>query len=186
MKKLTILSLVFLFSFSLVFGQTEKKDKEKIKEDKKELRTERVTLRKLEGTDVSVLAKDNFFADFGSVPDVKWKRIGLFDEAEFKKDGKEMKAFYDFDSNLVGTTHFVTFADIPAEGQKEIKKEYKEWSIGPVVFFDDNEANESDMLLYGVQFTGEDNYFVELTKGTSKIVLQINSSGDVFFFKELL
>jgi hypothetical protein len=29
------------------------------------------------------------------------------------------------------------------------------------------------MVLYGIQFDDEDNYFVELTKGTSKIVLKI-------------
>lgn len=185
MKKLAILSTVFLFSVTMVFGQTEKKVKEEIKETKRELKTEKEALRKLEGTDVSVLSKDNFYADFGDVPDVIWKKDGLYDVAEFTKDGKILKAFYDFDSNLVGTTHYVTFAEVPESGQQEIKKEYEDYEIGPVVFFDDNEVNETDMLLYGMQFADEDNYFVELTKGTEKIVLQVNGHGEVFFFKEL-
>lgn len=186
MKKLTILLLAFLLSVPFVFGQNVKEDKEKTKEAKKELKTDRVALRKLEGSMVSNLAKENFIADFGDMKNVKWKRDGLFDQATFtKKDGKVYSAFYDFDSNLVGTTHDVTFAEIPAIGQKEIKKEYKDYKIGPAIFFDDNDANESDMLLYGVQFADEDNYFVELTKGTKKIILQILSSGEVFFFKEM-
>lgn len=135
---------------------------------------------------MSEIAKSKYYADFGNVPDVKWKRVGTFDEAAFTKDGKEMKAFYDIDGKLVGTTTIKTFADVPAKGQKEIEAKYKDYSIGQqVVFFDDNEANETDMILYGVQFDDEDNYFVELTKGTKKIILQVNSEGEVFFFKQL-
>ncbi len=185
MKKLAFLTLTLLFSVSLVFGQTEKKDERKIKETRKELKADRVALRKLEGTEVSASSKENFSADFHNVSNVKWKRNGPFDEASFTQDGKNFKAFYDFDSKLVGTTHFVTFADVPANGQKEIKKEYKDYSIGSVVFFKDNEINDSDMFLYGVQFDDEDNYFVEMTKGTKKIILQVISSGEIFLFKEL-
>ena len=74
---------------------------------------------------------------------------------------------------------------MPAGGQKEIKKKYKDYSIGKVIFFDDNEFNEMDMLLYGLQFDDADNYFVELAKGTSKIMVKVNAAGDVSFFKQL-
>lgn len=185
MKKLTILLLTFLFSVAFVFGQAEKGNNASIKESKKEQKTERVALRKLDGADVSSLAKDSFFADFGNIPNVKWKRVGPFDEAAFTKNGKALTAFYDFNAKLVGTTQDVTFADVPASGQKEIQKQYKGYTIGPVVFFDDVEANEGDMLLFGSQFAGEDNYFVELAKGTDKVLVQVNSDGNVFFFKQL-
>ena len=179
MKKLGISIAVFLFAFTLVQGQT------KNTETKKEQKAGRIALKKLEGTNVSVMSKDNFAKDFGNLPNVQWKRVNTYDEATFMKDGKEMKAFYDFDSKLVGTTTHVTFADVPAKGQKEIKKQYKDYTVESVVFFDDNEANETDMILYGVQFDDSDNYFVELAKGTNKIILQVNSSGEVFFFKQL-
>ena len=100
MKKLSILSFALLLSVSLVFGQTEKKEKEKIKEtkellkkEKKELKTKKEALKKLEGSDVSYMAKENFITDFGNVSDVKWKRDGVYDEAIFTKDGKEMRGF---------------------------------------------------------------------------------------------
>ena len=179
MKKLGISIAVFLFAFTLVQGQT------KNTETKKEQKAGRIALKKLEGTNVSVMSKDNFAKDFGNLPNVQWKRVNTYDEATFMKDGKEMKAFYDFDSKLVGTTTHVTFADVPAKGQKEIKKQYKDYTVESVVFFDDNEANETDMILYGVQFDDSDNYFVELAKGTNKIILQVNSSGEVFLFKQL-
>ena len=41
------------------------------------------------------------------------------------------------------------------------------------------------MVMYGIQFDDSDNYFVELTKGTGKIVLRVNPGGTVFFFKKL-
>lgn len=180
MKKLAIVSLVFLFVMSLVQGQT------KAPENKKEQKAERVALKKLEGTNVSEISKDNFSKDFGNLPNVRWQRVDTYDEAAFTdKDNHQMKAFYDYDGKLVGTTQHKTFADVPVKGQKEIKKVYKDYTIGDVIFFDDNEANSTDMLLYGIQFDDEDNYFVELTKGTKKIVVHVNMEGSVFFFKDL-
>ncbi len=194
-----ILSMAFFFSIALAFGQNEKKVKELIKETKKEikegtgdvktekkdLKAEKKELRRLEGTNVSSMAKDNFYADFGNVPDVKWKRVDFYDEATFMKDGKEMKAFYDFDSQLVGTTKSVTFADLPKNAQTEITKEYADYDIGPIFFFDNNEANEGLVLLYGIESESQDNYFVELIKGAKKVVLQVLDSGEVFFHENL-
>jgi hypothetical protein len=97
-----------------------------------------------------------------------------------------MKTFYDIDGILVGTTQIKTFGDVPVKGQQAIKKNYKDYTIGQVVFYDDNEANDTDMKLYGMQFDDKDNYFVELLKGTNKIVVQVNTEGDVFFFKDLI
>ena len=131
------------------------------------------------------MAKDNFFADFGDVPNVKWKRVDLYDEATFMKEGKEMKAFYDFDSKLVGTTKSMTFADLPKNAQMEIKKDYADYEIGSVFFFDNNEANDGLVLLYGIESESQNNYFVELTKGTKKAILQVLDSGEVFFHENL-
>jgi hypothetical protein len=96
-----------------------------------------------------------------------------------------LTAFYDVDGKLVGTTQYVTFASIPPKGQEEIKKHYKDYTIGKVVFFDDNEANESDMVLWESQFDDENNYFAELTKGNKTIIVRIDSNGALSFFKEL-
>jgi hypothetical protein len=190
MKKLVVLSIsvFFVLVFFQLPAQVVNKDviKTEIKGAKKEIKTERKELRKLEGgSAVSNQTKSAFFADFGNVPDVKWKRAVYLDEAVFTKDGKELKAYYDFYSKLVGTTSIKTFADIPLNAQKEIKSKYKDYTIGVVVFFDDNEANETDMLLWNTQFSDADNYFVELSKDKKNIVLQVNVEGEVFFFKEL-
>jgi hypothetical protein len=165
-----------------VQSQAQETKKEVRKEAKKNARK---ALRKLERNEVSTISKNSFYADFGNVPDVKWTKAEYLDEARFTKDGKQLTAFYDYDGKLVGTTQVKTFADLPPKGQSEIKKRYKDYTIGPVIFFDDNEFNDSDMLLYGLQFQDEDNYFVELTKGNSKEVVRVDTMGAVYFFKQL-
>jgi hypothetical protein len=179
MKKLVIVSFVFLFVISLAQGQTKKE------ETKKEQKTERIALKKLEGNNVSTMAKESFQSDFGNVQNVQWKRNGTFDEAMFTKDGKEMTAFYDIEGKLVGTTKKANWSDLPAKGQQEIKTLYKDYTAGPVIYFDDNEANTTDMVMYGTQFDDSDTYLVELVKGTKKIVVQVDKQGLVSFFKQL-
>jgi hypothetical protein len=186
MKKIVILSMAFLFCLLSAQGQTLKADKEKVKEDKKEVKADRVALKKLEGTMVSVQSKNAFNEDFSGATNVTSKRLDVFDEFLFtNKNGKQEMAYYDIDSKLVGTTQTRQFSDLSPKVQEQIKKDYKDYTIGPVIFFNDNETNTTDMMIYGKQFEDSDNYFVELTKGAKKIIVQVDSEGLVFFFTEL-
>lgn len=193
MKKLLILSAAtVLFSYATQ-AQTEissiKQDEKKLTKEERMLKHERKEekkeLRKLKGSEASFQAKQAFISDFGNIPVSKWERSDNFDEATFTKDGKLMRAFYDADAKLVGTTSHKLFTDIPANAQKYINAKYPGYTKGTVVFFDDNEFNETDMMMYGNQFDDADNYFVELQKGNTKIVLRVNMVGDVSYFTEL-
>jgi len=185
MKKLAILSMTVLLSFGVNHIQAQVNGPEQANVSKKELKSERKALRKLEGSYVSQFAKNNFYTDFGNIPNVQWRRDLNFDVASFSENGQKMEAFYDSDANLVGTTTIKTFADLPANAQSEIKSKYKDYSIGQVLFFDDNEWNETDMILYGSQFNDADNYFVELSKGNDKIVVRVDVPGYVYYFTKL-
>ena len=185
MKKLAISAISFFIMLSVVQAQTKKDEKTQIKENKQELKSERVALKKLEGTKVSEIAQKNFKIDYGNIQNVQWKRNGTFDEAAFRKDGKLMTAFYDIQGKLVGSTQAATFSELPARAQQDIKTKYKDYTVGPIVFFDDNEANDTDMILYGVQFDDQDTWLLELTKASRKIVVQVDKQGSVSFFKEL-
>ena len=100
-------------------------------------------------------------------------------------DGKDYKAFYDYDSHLVGTTTPVMVKDLPAKAANEIRKKYDGYTIEKVLEFHDNDANITDMLLYGTQFEDADNYFAELSNGKDIIVLKIGMNGSLYFFKKL-
>lgn len=186
MKKIILFVAAFL-AVTATQAQTQQEvaARKDINHLKKEERAERKTLRKLEGHDVSVQSKDQFSVDFGNIPNVHWKRSGYFDEAVFTQKGVKEKAYYDFNSTLVGTVIPKTFSDLPKSAQDHIRKEYKNYKIDRVILFDDNESNESDMILYGTQFDDADNYFVELSTPGKNLILMVSTDGNVSFFKEM-
>ena len=193
MKKVLVLSVTAVILTATVNAQTSaallkkeiKSDKKAESLVKKEKRSEEKELRKLEGKEVSYRAKQAFYSDFGNIPVTEWERTVNYDKATFTKDGQVMKAFYDADAKLVGTISDKTFEDLPANAQKYINEKYKDYSKGSVILFDDNEVNETDMIMYGQQFEDADNYFVEMKKDNKTIILQANMEGDVTFFKQL-
>ena len=192
MKKFLFFSAATLMITVSVNAQTPATLQSEIKIDnkvehniKKEKKEDRKELRKLKGAEVSYQSKQAFLTDFGNVPGTEWSRLDNFDEATFTKDGQTKSAFYDFDSKLVGTTQNKTYADIPAKAQQNIMKYYKGYTPVDVLLFDDNELNETDMILYGNQFADKDSYFVELTNGPKKIVVQVSMDGEVGYFTRL-
>lgn len=142
----------------------------------------RQALRILKGSEVSFFSKQQFYQDFGNVPVSNWERNANFDEATFKQNGKTYTAFYDDNSQLVGTTSEKAFTDLPMKAQEYINKKYDGYKVTDVLFYNDNELNETDMVLYNIQFDDIDSYFVELKKDNKSIVLQVSPKGDVDFF----
>ena len=190
MKKLLILTTAALITTAAVTAQTSdavvKSDIRNSKKQEHAIKKEdRKALRILKGTEVSYQAKAHFATDFNGIAATKWVRSTNFDEATFVKHGKTMTAYYDEQANLVGTTSDKAFTDIPVKAQQYIKKKYAGYKVNGVVFYDDNEANETDMVLYNQQFDDEDSYMVELQNAKETIVLHVNMGGDVGFFTKV-
>lgn len=189
MKKLIVLSatLMLLLAFTQVNANTGKEAKlrSEIKTNREDLRKERKERREMNENMVSDLSKDNFYSDFGNVGNVRWTRENYYDVATFMQNGQKERAFYDDQSNLIGTTSTKTFADLPKLAQKTIKKEYKNYRIGDIIYFKDNEDNDTNMVLWDTQFEDSDNYFVELRSAQHHIIVQVDPEGEVFFFKDL-
>lgn len=150
---------------------------------------ERKEIRQLEGREVSSLSKNNFASDFRDATNATWTHGKYFDEVTFTSKGATLTAYYDYMSNLVGTTSSKHFADLPAAAQKQINKQWtsKGYTVDKVIMFDDNEENDTDMILYNNPFDDADNYFVELHNNSNnrKIILQSDMEGLVSFFKEV-
>lgn len=193
MKKLIVLTAAAFTLATALNAQTSNssvksglaslnKQEHLIKKEKKEDRKE---LKKLKGNEVSYQSKQQFYRDFRNTPVTKWERTTNFDKATFTKDGQVMTAFYDSDAKLVGTVSTKTFALLPAKAQRFINDNYKGYTKESVILFDDNELNETDMVLYNQQFQDADNYFVQLRKGNKKIIVEADMSGNVSFFTQL-
>jgi len=193
MKKLLFASAAILMAFTVTQAQSgdalakndTKPSKEERKEFKKEKRDERTSLRKLEDNEVNYQSKEAFYSIYGDLPGVEWTKGKYFDEAIFDVEGISTTAYFDYDAQLVGTTSEKTFADLPVSAQNRIKKEYKDYTVEKILFFDDNEDIDTNMVLYGGEFNDEDNYFVELKKDNKVSVLQVTMDGLVGFFTEL-
>jgi hypothetical protein len=123
----------------------------------------------------------HFSKDFSNAKNVSWS-FGKFVEATFLDNGVAKTAYYDESDNLVGTTTDVDVTALPEKARDHINKEYPGYSIEKVVFFDDNEANDTDMSLFNQSFEDEDNYFPLLVKGSKEIILKVSPEGDVSFF----
>ena len=136
-------------------------------------------------SEVSPFSKDQFSRDFSNVSNVAWEHTPYYDEATYTQNGKIYTAFYDADSKLVGTTTVKTFSDLPAKAQTFIHEKYKDYTVVGVILYDDNEFNDTDMMLFNQQFEDQDNYFVELRKDNQAIVLQVDMEGWVYFFTRL-
>ncbi|XZF16569.1 hypothetical protein ACTHGU_10550 [Chitinophagaceae bacterium MMS25-I14] len=177
MKKLWILSVAMVLFAGTVHAQSAD-----LGVNKKQIRKEkRQALKKLPGTGISVEVKQAFAGDFGNVP-VAWERTDILDKASFTSNGTDMTAYYDADAQLIGTVINKSFADLPAKAQQTINSQYADYKKGTVIFFDDNERNETDMVLYGLQFDDIDCYFIELSKDSNTLVLQITMNGQVADF----
>ena len=180
MKNVFIIGSLLVFTATTAFGQDEY-----VYNQPAGFILHKTTKKQHEKTATpAYMTAQHFMIDFPKATNVSWTR-GNFEEASFTLDGKEMKAFYDLDDELIGTTSPASYSDIPANAQKEIEKYYKGYTPTSVILFDDNEFNDTDMILYGNSFEDEDNYFVEMTNNKKTVVLQVNMEGLVSYFNDI-
>jgi len=184
MKAMMIAASALLLGVGAANAQTESGAGNDIKELKKDFRKEEKDGKRNDAV-VSYQTHEAFMRDFKDVSDATWKVSPLFQEATFQQNGSTVTAYYDFDSELVGTTTLKAFDDIPAKAKAFIEKHYAGYTPGEVVLFDDNEANDTDMELYNTIFDDEDNYFVSMKNDKESIVLKVNTNGAVTYFKKL-
>jgi hypothetical protein len=151
----------------------------------REQREENRTIRREKAATTPNYTTDQHFQyDFPNATHVSWKRAG-FEEATFTLDNKEMKAFYDYNHDLIGTTTPVDYNTLPIAARKYIEKHYSDYAPQQIILFDDNEYNTSDMVLYGNPFNDADNYFIEISNNNKTIVLQSNMEGMLTYFKDI-
>lgn len=188
MKKIFLALSIMLTAATVTFAHSNA-DRRERKEERKERREIRKEFRKLrraeDRNEVSDLTRNQFAIDFPDAKDVRFVKTKEFDEVFFISGKKKMKAYYDYDNELVGTTQKKTFADLPENAQKEINKKYAGYNIDGVIKFDDNEINETDMVLYGTSFDDADNYFVELKNDSKDVIVKVDPAGYASFFKDM-
>jgi hypothetical protein len=191
MKKLFILSAATFILIATINAQASQVSPEKSSNDqkkealisKKKKPAETEELKKLKGAEVSPLAKQEFYQIYGNIPGAVWKRTLNYDQVFFSRDGKAMTAYYDADAKLVGTITQQKFEDLPSDSQKYINEKYPGYITEDVVFFNDNELNITDIVLFNKQFDEEDCYYVKMKKDNQEILVKVKMSGDISSLK---
>jgi hypothetical protein len=138
---------------------------------------------------VSEFTRNQFTSDFPDATNIRFEKTKDFDEVNYIQNGRKTTAYYDYNSELVGTIRNRSFRDLPADAQNEIVERYPNYTVVKVLNFKVNSDNESyiendntDLTLYGNSFEKSSNYFVELKNDNKAIVLMVGLSGEVSFF----
>jgi len=188
MKKVLLAGTIMLTAATATLADTsaDRRERKEERAERKEVRNDYHKLNRAENhMEVSWFTRNNFAKDFPEAKNVGYAKTKNFDEVFFTSGKDNLIAYYDNETHLVGTTQKLAFSDLPENAQKEIHKKYSEYGIAEVMKFNDNESNDTDMILYGTAFDDADNYFVELKNDRKDIIVKISGYGYLSFFKDL-
>ncbi|MGV9003061.1 hypothetical protein [Flavobacterium sp.] len=142
-------------------------------------------IKDLKKSEVNSRSKAQFKADFGVVSNITWVRESNVDVANFKRDNQLTKAYYDSNSQLIGTTVTKKDSELPLMAQKTLKDSYDDYTVTQILYFDDNDSNNANIILLGNEFEDKDCYIIFLTKGNDTRILQITENGEIAAEKSL-
>ena len=140
---------------------------------------------------VSAFTVNQFAYDFPDVTNIHFARVNDHDVITYTENGKDITAYYDDNSELMGTIRNRSVQDLPAAAQKEIEDRYPGYTVVRVVRYNANSDNESyinnnpDLPYYDDPSENSSNYFVELNNENKAIVLMVGLSGEVSFFSNM-
>ena len=128
------------------------------------------------GNNISPTAVKRFQQDFGSVADVRWEKSGSYAKATFNRNGSSVSAWYNKDSKLVGTSSARSFSEMPGKVREKIQSAYSDYYVVSVQDFNSARGNRPG---------GAQNWLVELSDGTAKIMVKVNVSGETTLVKKI-
>src|ERR1700748_2646952 len=105
---------------------------------------------------VSAFTVNQFAYDFPDVTNIHFARANDHDVITYTQNGRDITAYYDDNSELLGTIRMRSVQDLPAGAEKEIADRYPDYTVVRVVRFNANSDNESyignnsELPFYGV------------------------------------
>jgi len=120
---------------------------------------------------VNIVVMNHFSSDFRGAENVNWTVTSKFTKAVFELDDKKMEAFYSTNGEFMGVSTAIQFSKLPKKAIKKLAIQYP-----PAIY----------KLQECIEFTNteeEKNYYVSFLTEKGKVILQINSYGDISFFK---
>lgn len=189
-KKALILSLISIFALT---GLTEAQTSApinlatRLNEDKTEVNTakaneraikeEKREVKELNNLPESIVEK--FQAAHPDATNVVWSVPGPDVEVDFTHGNHQDVSFYNYNSGkLVGTGHYLSFDQLPANAVKKINEKYAGYTPLKVMYYDDNEDNSLAVALEEFPIE-QDSYLLNMKKGNKYLALQVSLDGAV-------
>jgi hypothetical protein len=127
-------------------------------------------------TTVSSYVENEFQEEFSDATNVVWTITPNSQKATFIQNGVAMTAFYTLQGDYMGATQYVTYRSLAAKAKKQIAAEYKDYEPTAVVKLTTNDSTSGfDQTVY----------FVNLKSSTDEILVRVDSSANVYFFKQV-
>ncbi|WP_448698636.1 hypothetical protein ACFGVR_17440 [Mucilaginibacter sp. AW1-3] len=131
-------------------------------------------------------ALNQFSIDYKDAANVVWKVDGNCQKAEFVLEGKKVTAFYNLAGDFLGLTQAVDYKKVPAEAQKDIATNYKDYTVGEVIQLEPKQERESADIYAGSSFKNDAVvYFVDLKNAKEEILVRVTADANVYFFKQV-
>ena len=87
-------------------------------------------------TKINNIAAANFKMDFKKVSQVQWNYYGNTASATFEQDGEIMKAYYNAEGKLYGTSRTVNVKDLAVSVKRGLAKSYGDYTVTEAIRFD--------------------------------------------------
>ncbi|MBN8835460.1 MAG: hypothetical protein ABS68_04895 [Niastella sp. SCN 39-18] len=179
--------IIFAVAGFLIASAAWAQNVQSLSNSPKEIKKEKRLIKKdLMRNEVAPESKMQFQNDFPGASHVTYLHTQQYDKISFTNAKKiKLDAFYDANHALIGTVKNIDYKDVPRALKTKIASRFKGYTADKALFFDDNEANDTDMTLYESSFDDADNYFIEMHNGSNKIVVKASPDGAVSLFKKI-
>jgi len=132
---------------------------------------------------ISYYVLNQFNTDFRDAENVTWTITPTSQKADFTIEGVKKTAFYNLNGAYLGVTEDIAFTAIPKSAQKEIGETYKGYTPGQVIKFLSSDPEPAFYVNLAIQAPESIDYFIDLKKADSEVIVRVNTQGSVFTFK---
>jgi hypothetical protein len=161
MKKLTLIALVTLLSFSISFAADGGKKSD-------------------DSNKVPYSVMRHFEYEFDNAKDIVWTVNNTFEKAEFTVNNVKMTAFYDSNGKYIGHTEVVAYNALPSGAKKQIAKNYEGYHVKELIRFQYADMATSSIAPLSASNNFDDEvYVLSLYKADKTAVLRISPNSSV-------
>ena len=121
------------------------------------------------GDESNAKAISSLKKEYNGAKDVQWNVTDDYIKATFNWNNQELQVFYTKDGDTFAESRLINANNLPIKAQQYLQKNYTDYQ-----------------LTEAIEFTSEQNglcYYVSLTKGSAKKILQISPNGSITTFR---